>query len=260
MSLLKELQRRKVIRAAAVYLVASWLLLQVAATIASIVTLPEWFEELVLALLVIGLPIALLLAWSLELTPDGLGAETATESSRGNRVVDYSILGALAIALIWFAFSRLAPETTQSSAPLDKSVAVLPFANLSGDEANAAFTSGIHADLLTQLSRINTVRTVSRTTVLRFGDSSKSIGEIAKELGVATIVEWARQHCQRNFQVTPTSCCSPLAGYSVTWPGCWFGACSNQGATGIKSCKYRCGAGKKGQTNLTGLELYVRLL
>jgi TolB-like protein/Tfp pilus assembly protein PilF len=189
MSFLRELQRRKVIRAAAVYLVAAWVLLQVAATIASIVTLPEWFEELVLALLVIGFPIALILAWSLELTPDGLGAESATESSRGNRVVDYSILGVLSVALIWFAIGRLAPEPAPSSSPLDKSVAVLPFTNLSGDEANAAFTSGIHADLLTQLARISSVRTVSRTTVLRFGDSSKSLGEIAKELGVATIVE-----------------------------------------------------------------------
>jgi len=186
MSLLKELQRRKVIRAAAVYLVAAWLLLQVAATIASIVTLPDWFEELVLALLVIGFPIALILAWSLELTPDGVGVESAAESSRGNRVVDYSILGALAIASIWFVLGRLTPEDI---APLDKSVAVLPFANLNGDESNAAFTSGIHADLLTQLARINTVRTVSRTTVLRFGDSSMSIGDIAEELGVATIVE-----------------------------------------------------------------------
>ena len=133
MSLLKELQRRKVIRAAAVYLVASWLLLQVAATIASIVTLPEWFEGLVLALLVIGFPIALILAWSLELTPDGLGAETATESSRGNRVIDYSILGALAIALIFSRRLVAVPRTNSLGSRLASRSAFWTFSSSACD-------------------------------------------------------------------------------------------------------------------------------
>ena len=79
---MKELQRRKVLRAAAVYLVAAWLLLQIAATIAPILSLPDWFEELVLALLVIAFPVALILAWSLGLTPEGVRAESSPDQIR----------------------------------------------------------------------------------------------------------------------------------------------------------------------------------
>jgi TolB-like protein len=169
--------------------VAAWLLLQIAATIAPIMSLPEWFEKLVLALLILGLPVALILAWSLELTPDGIVADSAAESSRASRVVDYTLVAIIGAGLIWFATDRLTTDDGTTTAALDPSVAILPFVNLNGDDTNAAFTAGIHADLVTQLARIRSLRTVSRTTVLRFGDSSLTIPEIAAELGVATIVE-----------------------------------------------------------------------
>ena len=189
LAILEQLQRRKVIRAAAVYVVAAWLLLQVAATIAPIMNLPLWFEKLVLALLVLGFPVALILAWSLELTPDGIATESGAASSRTDRAVDYALLTMVAVGLIGFLFNRLLPQDIPAAAALDPSVAVLPFSNLNNDDANAAFTSGIHADLLTQLARIRTVRTVSRTTMLKFRDSGKTLPEIAGELGVSTIVE-----------------------------------------------------------------------
>ena len=189
MAIIQELQRRKVIRAAAVYVVAAWLLLQVAATIAPIMNLPGWFEKLVLALLVLGFPVALILAWSLELTPDGVGPDPSTRSSHSSRVVDYTLLGVIVAGLIWLTFDRLGPEAPPATAALDPSVAILPFTNLNGEDTNAAFTSGIHADLLTQIARIRTLRTVSRTTVLKYRDSGKTAPEIASELGVATIVE-----------------------------------------------------------------------
>jgi len=189
MAIIQELQRRKVIRAAAVYVVAAWLLLQVAATIAPIMNLPGWFEKLVLALLVLGFPVALILAWSLELTPDGLVPDPSTRSSHSSRVVDYTLLGVVVAGLVWLTFDGLGPEAPPATAALDPSVAILPFTNLNADDANAAFTSGIHADLLTQIARINTLRTVSRTTVLKYRDSGKTAPEIASELGVSTIVE-----------------------------------------------------------------------
>ena len=164
--MLKELQRRKVLRAAAVYLVAAWLLLQIAATIAPILSLPDWFEELVLALLLIAFPIALILASSLELTPEGVRAESSPGSNQAARVLDYSVLVIILIGLAWFAVDRFGADENDGTLELDKSVAILPFINLNDDNANAAFTSGIHADLLTQLARIKSVRTVSRTTVL----------------------------------------------------------------------------------------------
>jgi len=187
-AILEQLQRRKVIRAAAVYLIVAWLLLQVAATIAPIMGLPGWFEKLVLALLVLGFPVALILAWSFELTPDGVAPDSSKESSHLGRVVDYTLLTIIGAGLIWFAFLRLVPDDIPDGA-LDSSVAILPFVNLNGDDANKAFTSGIHADLLTQLARIKTLRTVSRTTMLRYQNSTVPIAEIAARLNVATIVE-----------------------------------------------------------------------
>jgi TolB-like protein/Tfp pilus assembly protein PilF len=95
----------------------------------------------------------------------------------------------IAAGLVWLAAAQLMPADVPDEAALDPSVAILPFANLNADDKNAAFTSGIHADLLTQLARIKTVRTVSRTTMLRYRDSTASLSEIAAELDVATIVE-----------------------------------------------------------------------
>ena len=177
------------------------MLLQIAATIAPIMNLPEWFEKLVLALLILGLPVALILAWSLELTPDGIVADSAAESSRSSRVVDYTLLAIIAAGLIWFATDRLTTDDVTTTAALDPSVAILPFVNLNGDDANAAFTSGIHADLLTQLARIKTVRTVSRTTMLRYREDTPPIPEIGVALGVATVVEGGVQRSGNTVRI-----------------------------------------------------------
>jgi TolB-like protein/cytochrome c-type biogenesis protein CcmH/NrfG len=214
MAILQELQRRKVIRAAAVYIVAAWLLLQIAATIAPIMNLPGWFERLVLALLILGFPIALILAWSLELTPDGIAADSSAQSSHSGRAVDYTLLTVIAAGLVWFATDRLRSGEVPIKPALDPSVAVLPFTNLNDDDANTAFTSGIHADLLTQLARIKSVRTVSRTTVLKYRDSGKTTPEIAAELGVATIVEGGVQRAGNivriNVQLVDAAADQPL--------------------------------------------------
>lgn len=103
--------------------------------------------------------------------------------------------------LAWFAADRLGRGADTRSAPIDKSVAILPFINLNGDEANESFTSGIHADLLTQIAQIKSVRTTSRTTVLKYRDSNKTIPEIARELGVAAIVEGGVQRAGNSIRV-----------------------------------------------------------
>jgi TolB-like protein/Flp pilus assembly protein TadD len=197
-----------------VYVVAAWLLLQVAATVAPIMNLPGWFEKLVLALLVLGFPIALILAWSLELTPDGIGPDPSARSTRSSRVVDYTLLAVIVSGLVWLAFDRFGPAGPPETAALDPSVAILPFTNLNGDDTNTAFTSGIHADLLTQIARINTLRTVSRTTVLKYRDSGKTAPEIANELGVSTIVEGGVQRAgdivRINVQLIDAAADQPL--------------------------------------------------
>ena len=200
MSVLGELQRRKVIRVAGVYLVASWLLLQIAATVAPILALPPWFEELVLVLLGIGFPIALILAWAFEQTPDGLVRDSGAPSSSRAPYLDYAIL-AVGIIILFLALDRRIFDGPANSVVLDRSVAVLPFTNLNDDTENEAFTAGIHSDLLAQLAKIRSLRTISRTSMLPYRDSGKSVPEIADELGVATVLEAGVQRAGQSVRI-----------------------------------------------------------
>ncbi len=188
MSVFRELQRRKVIRVAGVYVVVAWLLLQVAATVAPILDLPHWFEELVFALLALGFPIALIFAWAFELTPAGLQRDSGDTSPASSKLVDYAILAGIVIGAAWLVWLQV-DEAPGVRNGLDPSVAVLPFENMNADEENEAFAAGVHSDLLAQLARIKSLRTVSRTSMLRYRDSRLSVPEIGRELNVATILE-----------------------------------------------------------------------
>jgi len=189
MSIFSEMKQRKVFRVGAVYIVAAWLLLQVAATIDPILGLPEWFQKTVLVLLVIGFPVAVILAWAFEVTPDGVArdhrGQAATNDSRAFKyilIVAILMAGGFFVANNYFFGESAEHEVGQS-------IAVIPFANMSGDEGNEPFTVGIHDDLLTRLSHIRSIRTTSRTSVLQYRDTAKTVPEIATELGVATILE-----------------------------------------------------------------------
>jgi TolB-like protein len=172
-----------------VYLAVAWLLLQVVATVAPILELPSWIERSVLLLLAVGLPIALLLAWAFEMTSDGVRPDSgfARPAGRGRRPVDYVIVATLGIALAYFVGDKF--FWSASPAALEASVAVLPFTNLTQEEKNDPFTNGIHDDLLTHLSRIASLKTTSRTSVMQYEGTTKTIPEIAAELGVATVLE-----------------------------------------------------------------------
>jgi TolB-like protein/Tfp pilus assembly protein PilF len=201
MSILRELQQRKVIRVAGVYIVVAWLLVQIAATIAPILGLPDWFEKLVLALLGMGFPVALILAWAFELTPDGIRRGSSPSSSRVSAYLDYVILGgAVLVAAYLLSQPSMSPE--QDRRNLDRSVAVLPFLNLDGDGATVAFAAGIHSDLCGQLSRISSLRTISRTSMRRYQKSDLSVPEIAKELDVATVLEGSVQRSGDNVRIS----------------------------------------------------------
>jgi len=172
-----------------VYLAIAWLLLQVVATVAPILELPGWFERAVLLLLVVGFPIALLLAWAFELTPDGVRPDDGSEhpARRGRGPIDYIIVGTLSIALAYFVGEKFL--MSDSPAALEPTIAVLPFTNLTLDEKNEPFINGIHDDLLTHLSRISSLKTTSRTSVMQYEGTTKTIPEIAAELGVAVVLE-----------------------------------------------------------------------
>jgi TolB-like protein/Tfp pilus assembly protein PilF len=168
-SLFNELKRRKVFRVAAAYIVFAWLMLQVVDVVVPMLELPNWVGKLVLLLLIVGLPIGIFFAWAFELTSEGLKRDLAGD----------------AIAAV---------PTAETAAPTSvaadrKSIAILPFENLSQDAANVPFTMGVHDDLITQISKIGSIKTISRTSVMQYRETTKSIPEIALDLGVATVLE-----------------------------------------------------------------------
>ncbi|MCH7895148.1 MAG: hypothetical protein IH907_11645 [Proteobacteria bacterium] len=194
---IQELRRRNVFRVAAVYVVTAWLVMQIADTMFPAFQMPAWTITFVAFLLVIGFPIALLLSWAFEMTPDGLKREKDVERAEsvavqtGNKlnVITIALLG---IAAVFFALDKFdaGDQEIETAITQDKkSIAVIPFENISGDPANDPFTIGIHDDLLTQLSRIGSLKTISRTSMLQYRNTTKTIPQIARELGVATILE-----------------------------------------------------------------------
>jgi len=184
------LKRRSVLRVSAVYLAVAWLLLQVVDTIGPIIDLTIAAQKILLLLLAIGFPVAVILAWILELTPDGLQRDSGDAPNPSlARKLDKTIIVVLALAVVYFLVEKALFSETAQDVRVGRSVAVLPLANLSQDEATAPFALGIHDDLLTHLSRIKSVRTVSRTSVMQYQGTTKTIPEIAAELGVATVLE-----------------------------------------------------------------------
>lgn len=204
-SFIQELMRRKVFRVAAAYLVVAWVLLQVVATVAPILELPNWISRGALVLLALGFPVSIVLAWAFEVTPEGIKRDAAQKQSGTpvDRKIEFLIIGVLSFTVVYFAADKFVlsasqpPQTTQ----IGKSVAVLVFDNLSGDAANDPFTMGIHDDLLTSISRIGSIKTISRTSVLQYRGTTKTIPEIAQELGVATILEGGIQRSGNRVRI-----------------------------------------------------------
>ncbi|NOR36640.1 MAG: hypothetical protein GQ577_07830, partial [Woeseiaceae bacterium] len=169
MSLVSELKRRNVIRVAIAYAIAAWLLIEISTTTFPMLRLPEWTATFVTVLLIIGFPVALIFAWAYELTPEGVKRDTGVGAASPPQ-------------------PRAAKSGTALSSDL-KSIAVLPFENMSREEANEPFTIGLHDDLLTHISKIRSIKTISRTSVSQYRGTTKTIPQIAEELGVRTVLE-----------------------------------------------------------------------
>lgn len=207
MSFFLELKRRNVYRVAALYVVVSWLLLQVADVLTSILSLPSWTGRLVFLLLLLGLPIALILAWAFELTPDGIRREskvTGTEPSPpGKRSkLDYAIVATLVLALGYFAWNHQWQGGESIPSAEIRSIAVLPFENLMNDPGQAYFVSGMHDALITELSKIEALHVISRTSATRFKDSGLTVPEIASELGVEAAIEGSVLRAGNTVRIT----------------------------------------------------------
>jgi TolB-like protein/predicted Zn-dependent protease len=215
MSLFEELKRRNVFRVGVAYAVAAWVLLQIFDVVGEILELPAWGGKLILAMLIIGFVLALIFAWAYELTPEGVKREKDIDRSRSitpqtGRKLNRLIIALMAVAIVYllvdklYLAPRLAAQTqvatgTEAAAPAPpagvsrQSIAVLPFDNRSRQEEDEYFVEGIHDDLLTNLARIGSLKVISRTSVAQYKDTTKTIPQIAGELGVATVMEGAVQ-------------------------------------------------------------------
>src|SRR5437867_2363915 len=183
----EELQRRKVYRVAAAYIIAAGFIIQIGSAIFPAWELPNWTFRLVVVLLLIGFPIALILAWAFDVTSEGIRATkgTAAETHLRRNMIILAATGVIVSAAAGFF---LLPRA--SGRNVDKSIAVLPFENLSGDPDNAYFADGIQDDILTNLSKIGDLKVISRTSVMSYrGSGTRNARDIGKALGVATLVE-----------------------------------------------------------------------
>src|SRR2546421_491470 len=216
---LGELQRRNVYRVAVTYMVVSWVLIQIATQVFPFFEIPIWAVRVVVLLLVLGFPVALILAWAFELTPEGIKRTEdvpAHESIRhhtGRKLLALAaVAAAIAVALFLVQFARRSwTPAKQDSTPAlevaqaipEKSIAVLPFSNLSGDQENAFFADGIQDEVLANLAKVAELKVISRTSVMLYkAGTPRNAREIGRRLGVAYLLEGSVQRAKDRVRVT----------------------------------------------------------
>src|SRR5438874_2028789 len=183
----EEVKRRKVYRVAVAYVIAAGGIIQLASAAFPAWELPNWALRLVIVSLLIGFPIALILAWAFDVTPQGIKTTPTIAMPGTHRRRNVIMLVATGVIISAAAGFFLLPRAVARK--LDKSIAVLPFQNLSDDKENAYFADGIQDDILTNLSKIGELKVISRTSVMPYRDKSTNVREIGKQLGVSNILE-----------------------------------------------------------------------
>jgi TolB-like protein/Tfp pilus assembly protein PilF len=208
-----ELKRRNVYKVAIAYAVVSWLLIQAASIFLPAFNAPQWAMQIVILILVVGFPIALVFSWAFEITSEGIKLESEIEADdsithhTGRKIVALTIvLAVIAAGLFVFQFirskststsaARIAPDTTITN----KSIAVLPFDNLSRDPDNAYFVEGIQDEILTRLAKIADLKVIARSSTQRFQNRG-DLPQIAQQLGVAHLLEGSVQKVNDQVRV-----------------------------------------------------------
>ncbi len=213
-----ELKRRNIFRIAGVYAVVGWILMQVVAVMTPALHLPDWVDSFFAVMLIIGFPIAVLLAWAFEMTPEGVKrtesvADGASIAGQTGRKLDFAILAGLVLVgvlVVWQGMGNASlkagfggeTQIIHASDINNKSVAVLPFDNRSKNADDAFFADGVQDGLLTRLSKISALDVISRTSVMGYRGTDKKIPEIAQELGVAVVLEGAVQRAGKRVRIT----------------------------------------------------------
>jgi TolB-like protein len=206
----EELRYRNVLRVGAAYVIAGWLLAQVADLAADAFNAPEWFMQMLIVLLLIGLPVVLFLAWIYELTPEGVKKAKdlpadMPKDPRSGKTLNRLTLAALIIAVGWLSWDKFQQPEHVARGPaqsVDKSIAVLPFADFSPDGDHAWFADGLTDEILNALARTRSLRVASRTSSFAYRDTEQDATEIASELNVAHILEGSVRRAGERIRIT----------------------------------------------------------
>src|SRR6476619_2934027 len=193
----EEVQRRKVYRVAAAYIIAAGFIIQIGSAVFPAWELPNWAFRLVVVLLLIGFPIALILAWAYDVTPQGIQATARVPGAHRRR--NLILLVAAGAIISTAAGFFLLPRA--SARKIDKSVAVLPFQNLSDEKENVYFAEGIQNEILTKLAAVRDLKVISRTSTAKYQSKPDNLKTVAQELGVSTIVEGTVQRAGDKVRV-----------------------------------------------------------
>jgi len=204
-----ELKRRNVYKVAVAYAIVGWLLVQIATQVFPFLEIPTWIVRLVIVLVATGFPIALVIAWAFELTPEGIKrtedvdlAASARQPRKYTWIFVVIVGAALSVGL--FFIGRYTGRTTTSAAGTElpaKSIAVLPFESLSEDKSNAYFAEGVQDEILTRLAKVADLKVISRTSTQHFKSAPDNLPRIAKQLGVTNILEGSVQKANDQVRV-----------------------------------------------------------
>src|SRR6266403_447439 len=205
-NLFTELKRRNVYKVAVAYAVVGWLLVQVTTQVFPIFEIPNWASRLIVLAIIIGFPIALVIAWVFELTPQGVkraeDVDLAAQGSRKSHAWIYIVIVGAAFSIGLIFVGRYTARNTVSAARTEaatgssipqKSIAVLPFENLSDDKGAAYFAYGIQDEILTKLASVADLKVISRTSTARYKSKPEDLRTVSQQLGVATVLEGSVQ-------------------------------------------------------------------
>jgi TolB-like protein len=207
MTFFAELKRRNVVRVGIAYVIVGWLLAQIAEFAAENFGAPDWVLRIFVVFLILGLPLALLFSWAFEMTPEGIKLEKNVDRDESitpqtGRKLDFIIIAVMAIALIYMVADKfiIEPEITETHAPVDKSIAVLPFVNMSDDKDY--FADGLSEELLNLLARIPDLKVAGRTSSFSFKGKNDDLRAVGGALGVGTVLEGSVRRSGERLRIT----------------------------------------------------------
>ena len=208
-----ELKRRHVFRVAVAYAIVSWILVEVSSVLGPALNLPDWATSLVVFFVLLGFPLALILSWAYDLTPQGIERTKSVPmpgsiTQATGRKFDFVVIGLMTVGIAFLVVNNYLLEDDSGEASetavgvLPNSIAVLPFENLSPDPDNAYYAAGIHEEILNQLAKLSALNVIARTSMRQYANTDKSIPEIASELNVETVMEGSVRYDAGRIRIT----------------------------------------------------------